>query len=46
MIWSRKHEHDRQPTAVQYNNVSLFSTGLATTLVLRRCACGERTSRC
>ena len=41
MIWSRKHEHDRQPAAVQYNNVSLFSTGLATTLILRRCPCGD-----
>ena len=41
MIWSRKHEHDRQPAAVQHSNVSLFSTGLATTLILRRCACGD-----
>lgn len=41
MIRRRRHEHDRQPVAVQYNNVSLFSTGMATTLILRRCACGD-----
>jgi hypothetical protein len=42
MIWFRKHEHGYQPSAVQNNNPSLFSSGMApTTVILRRCSCGE-----
>ena len=42
MTWFRKHEHDYQPTAVQYNNVGLFAAGPpGPTVILRRCSCGD-----
>lgn len=44
MIWSRRHEHDYQPTAVQNNSGPLFS-GLATTVILLRCSCSDVESK-
>lgn len=41
-IFRRAHEHDYQPSSVQNNNPSLFSSGMApTTVILRRCSCGD-----